>query len=183
MLGIVFFGGSIVGGVGGALWMRSQMIQLMKHPHLIPEKLLAKLRSDLSLDVGQASKIEGILQRHYESLESLRAESYPKQLDIFKAMDAEVALILKPGQRETWSAMLKSTEQHYLPEKPIAMPSADRVFSRFDSNKDGFLTQSEVPPGVWQKIQEADKDGDNKVSTKEYKDHLPKGFLDGSTGH
>jgi len=44
---------------------------------------------------------------------------------------------------------------------------ADAVFSRYDANKDGKLSEDEVPAELWARIRRADEDGDGMVSLEE----------------
>jgi Ca2+-binding EF-hand superfamily protein len=46
-------------------------------------------------------------------------------------------------------------------------PPIDRIFERFDANKDGRLTQDELPAQVAERIMEADADGDGAVTKEE----------------
>ena len=174
MLLVIFLSGGVVGVVGGGFWMRDQMAFLIRNPQQIPDQILPKIRSELSLADDQILLVEDILRRHYATMESVRAEIYPKQLDAFKTMDAEVSRILNPDQRHKWSSILVGAEQRYLPVRPVGPPTGEKVFNRFDANKDGVLTQDEVPPGAWNRLQPGDKDGDGKITLREYQDSLPK---------
>jgi len=47
--------------------------------------------------------------------------------------------------------------------------TTDQVFQRFDKNKDGKLTKSEVSASVWQRMSKADTNGDGAVTKDELK--------------
>lgn len=178
MLLLIFLSGGVVGAVSGGFWMRDHMISMMRHPEQVPDRIMPRIRSELALNDDQARKVEVIVRRRHAAMESLRAETYPKQLAEFKAMHTEVAEILTPEQLSKWSALCDSVEQRYLPVRPAGPPPADLLFRRFDANNDGALTEDEVPPGMWRRLRTADKDGDGKVTLREYLDALPKGNSD-----
>ena len=48
-------------------------------------------------------------------------------------------------------------------------PPAEALFGRFDANKDGALTQNEVPPPMWARLRAADANGDDAVTIAEYR--------------
>ena len=178
MLLLIFVCGGIVGAVGGSVWMRERMIAMMQHPEQVPDRILPRIRSELALTDDQARRVEEIVRRRHSLMESLRAETYPKQMTEFKAMHKEVADILTPEQQGKWAALCDSVEQRYLPARPVGPPPADLLFYRFDANNDGALTEDEVPPGMWRRLRLADKDGDGKVTREEYLNALPKGNSD-----
>jgi hypothetical protein len=47
-------------------------------------------------------------------------------------------------------------------------PSAEMLFSRFDRNGDGKLTESEVPAGLWQRLRNTDANDDGAITPKEF---------------
>lgn len=172
---LIFLSGGVVGAVSGGLWMRDRMISMIQHPEQVPDRVLPRIRSVLSLSDEQARTVEESVRRRHAAMESLRAETYPKQLAEFKAMQSEVAEVLTPEQRSKWSSLSDSVEQRYLPVQPVGPPPADLIFRRFNANNDGALTEDEVPPGMWRRLRMADKNGDGKVTLQEYLDALPKG--------
>ena len=49
-----------------------------------------------------------------------------------------------------------------------------KLFAKFDKNKDGALTQDEVPERAWTRIVKADADGNGSVTRAELKTHAKK---------
>jgi len=47
-------------------------------------------------------------------------------------------------------------------------PSATAIFVRIDKNNDGKLVKDEVPEELWQRLSQADADGDGSVTAKEF---------------
>ncbi|MEM7264231.1 MAG: hypothetical protein AAF488_19760 [Planctomycetota bacterium] len=61
---------------------------------------------------------------------------------------------------------------HAAPFPPIGggPPNADVLFDRFDDNGDDALTEDEVFAPMWARLQNADANGDGKVTRAEYDD-------------
>ncbi len=53
-------------------------------------------------------------------------------------------------------------------------PRAAMLFKRFDKNKDGKLTKTEVPARLWTRIVKADANKDGAVTLKELQTYLKK---------
>jgi hypothetical protein len=128
----------------------------------------------LGLNDEQARKVEEIMRQRYASMESVRAEFVPKQMAEFEVLSNEVAQILNPEQKSKWSIIISRAEKRHMPVSPENMPAPDMIFGRLDVNKDGSLTEAEVPPLAWKKIRIADKDKDGKVTLSEYQNAFPK---------
>jgi hypothetical protein len=47
-------------------------------------------------------------------------------------------------------------------------PNAEAIFSRFDRNSDGKLTESEVPAGLWQRLSNMDVNNDGAITPEEF---------------
>lgn len=164
----IFVCGIVVGAVGGGVWTRERMIAMMKHPEQLADRIVPKIRAELALDDDQSRKVEEIVRRRHALMESLRAETHPKQFAEFQAMRGDVANLLEPEQREKWSALCDRVEQSYMPARPSGPPPLDLLFYRFDANNDHALDQDETPPGVWRRLKMADQNGDGKVTPQEY---------------
>ncbi|MBM3460367.1 MAG: hypothetical protein FJX77_17745 [Armatimonadetes bacterium] len=54
-------------------------------------------------------------------------------------------------------------------------PPAEALFGRFDTNKDGALTENEVPPPMWRRLRSADANGDGAVTIAELPGGRPGG--------
>lgn len=168
MLGLIFFCGSVVGAVIGGFWMRERMIAMMQHPEQVPNRILPRIRAELALSDDQAQQVEAVVRKRHAVMEALRAESYPRQLAEFKAMQSEIAELLSPEQRRRWATLCETVEQRYLPARPAGPPPADLIFDHFDANNDGALKDDEVPTGMWRRLRMADQNGDGTVTREEY---------------
>ena len=173
-LSIIFISGGIVGFAVGGYWMRDRMNFMIRHPQQVMDRLFPQLQSELGLNDEQARKVEEIMRQRYASMESVRAEFVPKQMAEFEVLSNEVAQILNPEQKSKWSIIISRAEKRHMPVSPENMPAPDMIFGRLDVNKDGSLTEAEVPPLAWKKIRIADKDKDGKVTLSEYQNAFPK---------
>lgn len=168
----VFTCGGVVGAAGGGLWMRSRMIQLIQHPDQLASHVLLRIDNELALTDDQRGKVESILQRRFSAMEALRAESYPRQLAEFRRIQSDVSEFLKPDQKTKWDSLSQTIEQRFLPKQPYGPPPADGIFYRFDSDHDDSLSEDEVPIRMWQRLRNADLNGDGKVAREEYSSAL-----------
>jgi len=173
-LSVIFLSGGIVGFAAGGYWMRDRMNFMIRHPQQVMDRLFPQLQSELGLNDEQARKVEEIMRQRYASMESVRAEFVPKQMAEFEVLSNEVAQILNPEQKSKWSIIISRAEKRHMPVSPENMPAPDMIFGRLDVNKDGSLTEAEVPPLAWKKIRIADKDKDGKVTLSEYQNAFPK---------
>ena len=48
-------------------------------------------------------------------------------------------------------------------------PNAEALFSQFDRNADGKLTDGEVPASLWQRLSGMDADDDGTITPEEFK--------------
>jgi len=48
----------------------------------------------------------------------------------------------------------------------------DRLFERFDTDGEGYLSPDNLPEGAWERLSSADTDGDGRVSREEFDAHL-----------
>ena len=53
-------------------------------------------------------------------------------------------------------------------QRPGGIPSFTRIVNTFDSNKDGAIEKSELPPLAWAKIAKADTNGNGLITEKEF---------------
>ena len=167
MLGIFVCGG-IVGGAISRIIVRNQMLSALRNPGEASNRILPTIIHSLDLTAEQQKQVEAIVVRHFTSMESLRAHTYPLQLAEFEAMCADVDVTLSEPQRSKWSVLTQSMRQRYLPSAPVGPPPSDFLFATFDSNHDQFLEESEVPPRMWRRVGMADIDKDGLVSRPEY---------------
>lgn len=77
-------------------------------------------------------------------METLRAETYPRQMAEFHAMCFKLDALLTAEQRPKWTALTEFIRSRYLPNPPPGPPPAVFLFETFDADRDQALSQSEV---------------------------------------
>lgn len=66
----------------------------------------------------------------------------------------------------TWAATQR-------PNMPQGRPPFEKFLAIFDQNSDDQLEQSELPPPVWDRMSQADGNGDGIVTKQEYDSFIP----------
>jgi hypothetical protein len=104
-------------------------------------------------------------------MKSIQMESHPLILAEFQAMREDGRAVLNPEQQETWAALCERLESRYLPRSP-GPPPADLLFKNFDANQDGRLSEEEVFPVMWWRLQHVDHNRDHEITRQEYESSL-----------
>jgi hypothetical protein len=111
----VFICGIVLGGVGGAMWMRGRILSFTQNPNKIADRVLARIQAQISLDPTQYDKVAEVVHRNYALMNELRDKSQEKQVLQFHQMKTEVGDLLTNEQRVEWIALCDSVEARYLP--------------------------------------------------------------------
>lgn len=167
MLGI-FSCGCLVGGVVTKELLWHQWRLAMKNPKNLATRISPQLVSSVGLRAEQRDRVEYLISRRYENMESLRAEVYPLQVAEFDKLDKEIEAELDETQRSRWASLVKKLRSDYLPTAPNVPPTTEFLFRNFDRNHDGILETTELPPPMWMRIRNADEDADGTVSRSEF---------------
>jgi hypothetical protein len=168
MMLAIFICGCFVGGVVTRQLLWNQWQIALKNPESLAARISPQLVSSVGLRVEQRQRVEYLINKRYENMESLRAEIYPLQLAELDELDKEIEAELDGTQRSRWSNLVKKLRNDYLPTAPIAPPTTDFLFRNFDSNNDGILEAKELPPPMWMRVRNADADADGTVSRSEF---------------
>lgn len=167
MIGI-FACGCIVGGAATRAVSRYQWRMAMKNPESLAARISPQLVSSVGLRSEQLGRVEYLINKRYERIEALRAETYPFQLAEFDKLCSEIEDELDGTQRTRWLRLVEKLKSDYLPVPHDAAPTADFLFTNFDANNDGILESTELPPPMWMRVQTADTDGNGTVSRSEF---------------
>ena len=111
----VFICGIVLGGVGGAMWMRGRILSFTQNPNQIADRVLARIQAQISLKPTQYDKVAEVVRRNYALMNELRAKSQEKQVMQFHQMKTEVGDLLTNEQRIEWNVLCDSVESRYLP--------------------------------------------------------------------
>lgn len=119
----IFLSGGIVGAVGGGFVVREQMLFMLRHPERVPDRIVLRIRTSLSLNDEHTRQVDAIVRRRHAAMEIARAKCYPELLAEFQAMCTDIAEVLSPEQRTRWDKLSDSVEQRYLPTPPVHAPN------------------------------------------------------------
>ena len=117
MLLLIFLSGMIIGGVVGRIVTRQQMLGIFRNQSQISERVLPHVASKLDLSPDQTSQVNSILQRHFATMETTRAESATQLIREFDLMQADVEKILTADQVERWKRLCELVKHRYLPAR------------------------------------------------------------------
>lgn len=168
MMLAIFGCGCLVGSVVTRELLWNQWRSAMNDPENLVDRISPQLVNSVGLRAEQRDRVESLISKRYENMESLRAEIYPLQLAELKQLDKEIEAELDETQRGRWSTLVKKLMDNYLPAAPTVPPTSDFLFRIFDNNRDEILEQSELPPPMWMRVRNADADGNGTVSRPEF---------------
>lgn len=114
----IFLSGAIVGAVAGGYVARQQMLFMLQHPEQIPDRVLPRIRSQLSLSDEQTSQVDAIVRRRHAAMEVARSKCYPELVAEFEGLCSDIAEVLSPKQRDRWDELRELVKQRYLPAPP-----------------------------------------------------------------
>lgn len=145
MIGI-FACGCIVGSATTRAVSRYQWRMAMKNPESLASRISPQIVSTVGLRTDQLDRVEALINKRYDRMEALRAETYPLQIAEFDQLCSEIDKELDGTQRAKWATLVSKLRNEYLPLPPVAPPTADFIFKNFDANNDDTLESSELPP-------------------------------------
>ena len=118
----------------------------MKNPESLASRISPQIVSTVGLRTDQLDRVEALINKRYDRMEALRAETYPLQIAEFDQLCSEIDKELDGTQRAKWATLVSKLRNEYLPLPPVAPPTADFIFKNFDANNDDTLESSELPP-------------------------------------
>jgi len=115
LLLIVFLSGGALGASIASYVVHDRDTSMLRRPEQLPERLLEKLRRELTLSDDQADKLRPILERHHERFEAIRAQTRPQISAEMTKMEAEVATQLDEQQQADWHAWCEKRRSRFQP--------------------------------------------------------------------
>ncbi|HZL99612.1 MAG TPA: hypothetical protein VFD43_05095, partial [Planctomycetota bacterium] len=98
-----------------ALQTRRRLQEAVRHPELIPERIVTRLRRPLDLDPEQVLRIQAILALRQAALLEARAEALQRVRPELAGLQADIAAILRADQRDLWRELYERFEREWLP--------------------------------------------------------------------
>ena len=104
---LIFLAGGVTGAGAMALHTRQRVMEAVRHPELVPERIVSRLRRPLELDAQQELQIRAILARRQAALLEARAEAMAKAAPEFEGIETDIAAVLRPDQMDMWRKLYK----------------------------------------------------------------------------
>lgn len=196
LLGAVILLSGIGIGVGGVMFWLGRTAGPEGWPGRdgqTAESITNRIARVCQLDDRQRDEVRRIVARQLEALKGIRQEMAEKVLAEHKALREEIKQVLTPEQFKRWTQHMDRVRARspYRRRRPgrrgprgrrsdgrqrpsdgrsrsaPRLRSAARLLRQFDANHDNRLTVEEVPPRLWPRLLQADRNGDGAVSRQE----------------
>jgi len=116
--------GMIIGGGVTVLLMNRSMQQMVTQPSQLQNTMLSRMESRLELTESQKKDATAIIEKHFESLETIRRETQPRVKRTMDAMRNELAGILDENQRKIWEERFDAIRGNWVPG-PLSKSETD----------------------------------------------------------
>ena len=136
------------------------------HPPL-SRRIAARIAKTCKLTDEQVKQVEAIAERYQKAARSVRAEFMDKMGAEFETFRNEIKAVMTPEQFQAFDEHWKRLRSPRRDYRRNNRREHGRLLPRLDANKDGKLTQDEVPAAMWQRLSKADTNGDGGVDQKE----------------
>lgn len=113
---VIFLCGCLVGVGATVTFIEYRMFSMMKRPAPDPQRVVAKLKSDLNLDADQTNKVEAVVKAHDPEMRRFFREADENR----QRFEADIAAILNPSQKEKWQQRCDEMRRVMPPPSPAA---------------------------------------------------------------
>lgn len=107
--------GMIIGGGATVLLLDRSIQRVVAEPDQLQTSLLERMETRLNLSESQRSEATEIVQKHFETLESLRTRVQPEVKLTMDALRDEIATVLNDSQREIWEVRFEELREKWQP--------------------------------------------------------------------
>lgn len=114
-LTLIFGAGVVTGMAGYAYWHHSFLLWMREHPEQVPDMLVDKLKSSLSLSPEQVPRVEALIRKYHQSFDSIQAEIHPRIDAECRAYETEMQNVLTPEQYAKWEPKFREIRKIFLP--------------------------------------------------------------------
>ena len=115
---LIFLAGGVAGAGAMALHTVRRVQEAVRHPEVIPERIVARLRRPLGLDAQQELQIRAVLARRQAALLDARAEALARAQPEFEGIESDIAAMLRPEQKDLWSKLYRRFLRDWAPRGP-----------------------------------------------------------------
>lgn len=107
---VILVCGIVIGSGLTIIVVRKMIINSMRHPERIPNRITRRMKRKLDLTDEQAQRVKETVARYMHQLERIRKESRPRVYRQLEMLKEEVAKILNEKQRKVWRKRFKKLE-------------------------------------------------------------------------
>ena len=115
---LIFLAGSVAGAGAMVLHTRQRIQEAVRHPEVIPERIVSRLRRPLGLDAQQELQIRAVLARRQAALLDARAQALERAQPEFEGIESDIAALLRPEQKDMWSKLYRRFLRDWAPRGP-----------------------------------------------------------------
>lgn len=172
--GLVILAAGITLGIAGTLLViRPTGTRPPMPPDRAVRVMLSRFKEELDLTEDQAAQIKGILEQHFQELESLREEARPKISKVFETLKSDVDGVLTEQQRDEWERLRERIDKQFhrgMARGPRGRGGPGRPREGFRDGRGPFRGPGAPPPdgeggpGEWRR--EGRRPGDGRGSRR-----------------
>ena len=112
---VIFGAGAVSGAAGYSYWHHSLLVWFSEHPEEIPDMIVEKLQSDLSLTPEQLPRVAETVRRNHAELEAIQDDIRPRINERCAAYEEEMHELLTPAQYDRWLPHFREVRKIWLP--------------------------------------------------------------------
>jgi hypothetical protein len=119
---IILLCGFLIGSGMTILIARRMVVNAIKHPEGIPQRITNRIKRNLDLSDAQAETVQQIISRHLRDLYQIRRETQPRVRQNLEQLKEEVADVLNKKQEQKWRERFESLERLFPPDPTSPEP-------------------------------------------------------------
>jgi hypothetical protein len=112
---VILVAGIVIGGSSMLIFAPKKLIQPPPGPEFSSLRMIPPLRRDLDLTPEQAEKIQPILDKYMQKLNTIRTEARTEIAGTLKQMNQDIAAILTDGQKQLWRREIERLQSELRP--------------------------------------------------------------------
>jgi hypothetical protein len=112
---VILVAGIVIGGSSMLIFAPKKLIQPPPGPEFSSLRMIPPLRRDLDLTSEQAEKIQPILDKYMQKLNTIRTEARTEIAGTLKQMNQDIAAILTDGQKQLWQREIERLQSELRP--------------------------------------------------------------------
>ena len=112
---VILVAGIVIGGSSMLIFAPDKVLQPPPGPEFNSFRMIPPLQRALDLDPEQAKKIQPILDKYMQKLNTIRTEARSEIAETLKQMNQDIASILTDGQKQLWQREIRQLQDELHP--------------------------------------------------------------------